>query len=265
VFTVLLIATRLMQRTLEREIFPRTRLDAGVRNSIRAAVGYGGFTVAAALGVATLGIDLSNLAIIAGALSVGVGFGLQSIVGNFVSGIILLVERPVKVGDWIVVGDLQGYVKRISVRATEVSTFDRASVFIPNSNLISGPVTNRTYADPQGRIVIPLSVAYGSDIQRVREVMMAIATSNPNVLESPPPVVLFRSFGESALHFELVAYIPDVNRSLAVTSDLCFAIEEGFARAGVLFPFPHRDVNLQLNPEQLERITSALEGNQRRS
>ncbi|RYU57563.1 mechanosensitive ion channel family protein [Methylolobus aquaticus] len=264
-FAVLLLGTRLLQRTLDREIFPRTRLDAGVRNSIRAAAGYIGFTIALTLAVATLGIDLSNLAIIAGALSVGVGFGLQNIVGNFVSGIILLVERPVKVGDWIVVGELQGYVKRISVRATEISTFDRASVFIPNSSLIASPVVNRTYADPQGRLVIPLAVAYGCDTQRVRSVLMNVAKLNPDVLDHPPPVVLFRSFGDSALAFELVVYIPDVNRSLAVTSDLCFAIEEDFRRAGIEFPFPHRDVHLQFRQEQIDRLVEALAAVQRRS
>jgi len=265
VFAALLLVTRLLQRTLDREIFPRTRLDAGVRNSVRAAAGYIGFTLAVTLAVATLGIDLSNLAIIAGALSVGVGFGLQNIVGNFVSGIILLVERPVKVGDWIVVGELQGYVKRISVRATEISTFDRASVFIPNSSLIASPVINRTYADPQGRVVIPVAIAYGSDTQTVRSVLMNVAKLNPDVLDNPPPVVLFRSFGESSLQFELVVYIPDVNRSLTVTSDLCFAIEEDFARAGIAFPFPHRDVHLQFQREHLDRLVEALTGAQRRN
>lgn len=262
---VLLLMTRLVQRTLDREIFPRTRLDAGVRNSLRAAVGYIGFTVALTLAVAVLGIDLSNLAIIAGALSVGVGFGLQNIVSNFVSGIILLVERPVKVGDWIVVGELQGYVKRISVRATEISTFDRASVFIPNSNLIASPVVNRTYADPQGRVVIPVAIASASDTQAARSVLLNVAKLNPDVLDQPPPTVLFRSFGDSALHFELVVYIPDVNRSLSVTSDLCFAIEEDFRRAGIEFPLPHRDVYVQFRPEQLDRLAEALAGAQRRS
>jgi small-conductance mechanosensitive channel len=264
-FGVLLLGTRLLQRTLDREIFPRTRLDAGVRNSIRAAAGYIGFTIALTLAVATLGIDLSNLAIIAGALSVGVGFGLQNIVGNFVSGIILLVERPVKVGDWIVVGELQGYVKRISVRATEISTFDRASVFIPNSNLIASPVVNRTYADPQSRLVIPIAVAYGCDTQRVRSVLMNVAKLNPEVLDHPPPVVLFRSFGDSSLAFELVVYVPDVNRSMTVTSDLCFAIEEDFKRAGIDFPFPHREVHLQFRQDQIDQLAEALAAIQRRS
>lgn len=253
-FSALLVATRLFQRTLDHQIFPRTRLDGGVRNSIRSAVGYTGFALAAIVAISALGLDLSNLAIIAGALSVGVGLGLQNIVSNFVSGIILLVERPIKTGDWVVVGDYQGYVKKISVRATELTTFDRGSVFIPNSNLVANPVMNRTYADPQGRVIVPVGVAYGTDSQKVRRVLLDLAGRHTEVLRHPPPLVLFRSFGDSALQFELVAYLADVNRSLSIASDLCFAIYESFAEQGITFPFPQRDVSLRLQPEQVDRL-----------
>ncbi len=256
-FAVLLLATRMVQRALDQQIFPRTRLDAGVRHSIRASIGYLGFTLAAVLAISSIGIDLSNLALIAGALSVGVGLGLQNIVSNFVSGIILLVERPIKTGDWVVIGEHQGYVKRISVRATELQTFDRGSVFIPNSNLVSAPVMNRTYADPQGRVIVPVGLAYGSDTQKVRRVLLELAERNPDVMTYPAPTVLFRGFGDSALQFELVAYIADVNRSLSVTSDLCFAIDEAFAAADLRFPYPHRDVSLSLQPEQIEQMVAA--------
>jgi small-conductance mechanosensitive channel len=256
-FAVLLLATRMVQRALDQQIFPRTRLDAGVRHSIRASIGYLGFTLAAVLAISSIGIDLSNLALIAGALSVGVGLGLQNIVSNFVSGIILLVERPIKTGDWVVIGEHQGYVKRISVRATELQTFDRGSVFIPNSNLVSGPVMNRTYADPQGRVIVPVGLAYGSDTQKVRRVLLGLAERNPDVLKYPAPTVLFRGFGESALQFELVAFIADVNRSLSVTSDLCFAIDEAFTAEDLRFPYPHRDVSLSLQPDQIEQMVAA--------
>lgn len=257
-FGVLLLATRLFQRTLEHQIFPRTRMDAGLRHSIRAAVGYTGFLLAATLAISTIGIDLSNLALIAGALSVGVGLGLQNIVSNFVSGIILLVERPIKTGDWVVIGEHQGYVKKISVRATELTTFDRGSVFIPNSNLIANPVMNKTYADPQGRVIVPVGLAYGSDTQKARRILLEAAGRHADVLKQPAPLVLFRSFGESALQFELVAYLADVNRSLSVASDLCFAIYESFAQEGIQFPFPQRDVSLSLEPGQIERLIAIL-------
>ncbi|MFO1418088.1 MAG: DUF3772 domain-containing protein [Methylotetracoccus sp.] len=258
-FSGLLLATRVLQRTIDQQIFPKTRLDAGLRNSIRSAIGYVGFTIAAVLGIASLGLDLSNLALIAGALSVGIGLGLQNIVNNFVSGIILLIERPFKVGDWIVVGGQQGYVRKISVRATEIATFDRASVFVPNSELIASAVVNRTYADPHGRIIVPVGIAYGSDTQQVRRALQETATAHPEVLENPAPIVLFRGFGESALQFELVAHVRDVNQSLLVTSDLCFAIDEAFTRSGIAFPFPQRDVQMTFGDEQWERLVAALQ------
>ena len=257
-FGALLLLTRLLQRALDQQVFPRTPLDAGLRHSIRSAVGYVGVMVAAVLAVSSLGIDLSNLALIAGALSVGIGLGLQNIVNNFVSGLILLIERPIKVGDWIVVGSQQGYVKKISVRATELSTFDRASVFIPNSELIANAVMNRTYPDPQGRVIVPVGIAYGSDTQKVKKILTKVAEANADVLSNPPPLVLFRSFGDSALQFEVVAYISDVNRSLSVTSDLCFAIDEAFVREGIEFPFPQRDVQLRFGDEQWARLMAAL-------
>jgi potassium efflux system protein len=235
-FAGLLAATRMLQKSLDQRIFPRTRLDLGMRHSIRSGIGYIGFALAVMFAVSTLGIDLSNLAIIAGALSVGIGFGLQNIVNNFISGLILLVERPIKVGDWVVVGDHQGYVKKISVRATEITTFDRASVFIPNSSLISGAVTNRTYADKVGRVVLPLRVAYGADPKHARDVLLDIALAHPDIRRNPPPNVIFRGFSENALNFELAAFLHDVDKVTAVTSELCFEIHEAFQREGIRIP-----------------------------
>ena len=257
-FAVLLTTTRLLQRALERQIFPRTRLDVGMRHSIRSAVGYVGFTVAAAAAISTLGIDLSNLAIIAGALSVGIGFGLQNIVNNFVSGLILLVERPIKVGDWVVVGDHQGYVRKISVRATEIGTFDQASVFIPNSTLISNSVVNRTYADKLGRVLIPLGVAYGTDAKKVRDVLLEIAKSHPDIRRTPGPNVIFKGFGDSTLNFELAAVVNEADSVKAVASDLCFTIDEAFRQQGIQMPFPQREVHLGLRQDQLERLVAAM-------
>jgi len=241
-FVGLVFATRFVQRTLAEHVLPQTQLDIGIRQSIRTGVGYVGTIVAAVIAISALGLDLSNLAIVAGALSVGIGFGLQNVVNNFVSGLILLVERPVKVGDWIVVGDKQGYVKRIKVRATEIQTFDRASVFVPNSQLISEAVTNWTYADKMGRVIIPIGVAYGSNTREVLKILLEIGQANSEVLEQPGPSAMFRGFGDSALNFELRCFLSDVERTVPVTSDLCLAIDDVFREKGIEIPFPQQDV-----------------------
>lgn len=253
-FTLLLTATRLIQRTLDRRIFPRTRLDTGARTSIRAAVGYAGFTLATLFGISTMGIDFSSLAIIAGALSVGIGFGLQNIVNNFVSGLILLIERPIKVGDWVVVGEYQGYVKNISVRATEVTTFDRATVFIPNSSLISGTVMNRTHADKVGRVVLPIGIEYDADVTKARALLLSIAEDQFGVLDNPAPAVFMTGFGDSALNLELVAFVHDVDKVKSVASELLFTIHDAFRQHDIQIPYPQRDLKLTLDDEQLKRM-----------
>jgi len=202
--------------------------DLGLRNSIRTSLGYLGFLVAAGLALGYLGLNYEKLALVAGALSVGIGFGLQSIVNNFVSGLILLWERAVRVGDWIVVGTDQGFVRRINVRSTEIETFDRAQVIIPNSNLVTGVVTNLVRNDRTGRVVIPLTVAAGADPERVREVLIALAKANPLVLTIPAPQILFTGMSASALNFELRVFVGDVETSVRVKSDLNFEIFKRF-------------------------------------
>lgn len=245
IVVISIAVTRRLQRALDERVFPQTRLDPGLRHSLKAALGYGGLLIGGLLAVATLGLNLTNIALVAGALSVGIGFGLQSIVNNFVSGLILLVERPIKVGDWVVVGDQQGIIKRINVRATELQTFQRASILIPNSQLISGAVTNWTYKDKMARIDIPVGVAYGSDIDKVEEVLLACARDHPQVDVHPPPQALLRQFGESSIDYELRAYISNVDYVLTVQSDLCKAIVHGFRAAGIEIPFPQRDLNIK--------------------
>lgn len=259
-FGGLLAATGTLQRTLDQHIFPKTRLDMGVRHSIRAGIGYLGFILATLFAVSSLGIDLSNLAIIAGALSVGIGFGLQNIVNNFVSGLILLVERPIKAGDLVVVGEHQGYVKKISVRATEITTFDRGSVFIPNSSLIAGPVMNRTYADKVGRVLMPVGVCYESDPRRVKALLLEAAQAHPEVSDTPPPSVFFRGLGANALNFELMAFLHDVDKVSSVTSDLYFAIHDAFQREGVRMPSPLQEVRVQFDDERLRRVLAGGHG-----
>ncbi|MGI8567813.1 MAG: DUF3772 domain-containing protein [Methylocella sp.] len=213
---------------VDSKLFPHMNFDLGLRNSIRTSLGYLGFLVAAGLALSYLGMNFEKLAIVAGALSVGIGFGLQSIVNNFVSGLILLWERAVRVGDWIVVGGDQGFVRRINVRATEIETFDRAQVIIPNSSLVTGVVTNLVRNDRTGRVVIPLTVAAFADPEKVREVLFAIAKSHELVLKMPAPQILFTGMSASALNFELRVFVGDVETSVRVKSDLHFAIFRRF-------------------------------------
>lgn len=243
-FFGLLLVTRILQRILADRVLPQTQLEPGIQHSVAAGFGYVGIVLAAALGVTTLGIDLSNLAIIAGALSVGIGFGLQNIVNNFVSGLILLIERPIKVGDWVVVGSNEGLVRRISVRATEIQTFQRASVIVPNAEFLSNSLTNWTHKDRNGRIEIAIGVAYGSDVRKIEEILLKIANAHEEVMSVPEPVVLFMNFGASSLDFELRCFTENVTRRLRIASAIRFEIDAIFREEGIEIPFPQRVVHM---------------------
>jgi small-conductance mechanosensitive channel len=239
-----LLATRAVQRWLERQFLPRTSLDVSLQHSISAIIGYVGVIAVGALALAEAGIDFQKIALIAGALSVGIGFGLQSVVSNFVSGLILLAERPIRVGDSIVVKGEEGWVRRIRVRATEIETFERASVIIPNSELITGVVKNWTHANTMGRIILKVGVDYDSDPEQVRDLMLECANEHPQVVDVPPPRALLLNFGDSALEFELRCVVSDFDRSLIVKSDLYFAILKRLRAAGIRIPSPQREVRL---------------------
>jgi potassium-dependent mechanosensitive channel len=239
-----LLATRAVQRWLERQFLPRTSLDPSLQQSVAAIVGYVGVIAVAALALAEAGIDLQKIALIAGALSVGIGFGLQSVVSNFVSGLILLAERPIRVGDSIVVKGEEGWVRRIRVRATEIETFERASVIIPNSELITGVVKNWTHANTMGRIILKIGVDYASDPEQVRDLLLACANEHPQVVGVPPPRALLLNFGDSALEFELRCVVKDFDWSLVVKSDLYFAILKRLRAAGIRIPAPQREVRV---------------------
>jgi small-conductance mechanosensitive channel len=249
ILTLGIIATRLLQRWLDTRLLPLTRLDIGLQNSISSIVGYAGMIAVLLFVLAELGIDLQKIALIAGALSVGIGFGLQSIVSNFVSGLILLAERPIRVGDWVVVKSDEGFVRRISVRATEIETFERASVIIPNSEFITGAVKNWTHGNTMGRITVKVGVGYDSDPDQVRKILLECATSNASVMSQPEPRVFLIAFGDKALEFELRCLVANVQDSLAVKSTLQLDVLRAFRQAGIGIPTAPAENKLVRIPE----------------
>lgn len=226
VFALGLTATRSLQGWLEGKFLPTTSLDPGLRNSITTAAGYVGYIAAAAIAFSALGLSLERLTLVASALSVGIGFGLQSVVSNFVSGLILLWERPIRVGDQVLVGDTEGIVKRINVRSTEIATFDRSTVIVPNSNFITGVVRNRVRADRTGRALIAITVPRSLDASDVRAMLADAAAVHGDVLQKPPPSVQFKKIGTTTMDFELICVVADVDIVGRVTSDLNFAIHK---------------------------------------
>lgn len=249
VFIAVLALTKVVQRAIQAGPLKHSSIDIGVQNSFVTLIGYAGLVIAFFVGVSAIGFDLGNLALIAGALSVGIGFGLQSIVNNFVSGLILLFERPIKVGDWIVTNSGEGIVKKISVRSTEIETWDRSSIIIPNSEMISAPVTNWTHKNKIGRITVPVGVSYGSDPEQVKEILLKCANDHPNVVRYPEPFVVWQDFGASSLDFEIRAYLSDISNGLGVRTQLRFAIFKALKDAGVEIPFPQRDVHVKSWPD----------------
>jgi small-conductance mechanosensitive channel len=253
IFALIIISTGWIKRQLGTNWLPKTSMDRGGREAMVTITGYTMFVIAALAALSVAGFNFSNIAIIAGALSVGIGFGLQNIVNNFVSGLILLFERPIRKGDWVQVGTTEGYVQDIRIRSTRILTFDRSDVIVPNSELISNQVTNFMLGDIRGRAIVKVGVAYGSDVEKVRYVLTQVAEENELVVKdgtSPQPLVLFRGFGDSSLDFELRVHLYDVDRRLSTISNINFAIDKAFREEGIEIPFPQRDVHVKTLPDK---------------
>lgn len=237
-----ILATRGAQRWLQTHFLPRTSLDPGLQNSVSAIFGYACIVGVLGLVLAAIGIDLQKITLVAGALSIGIGFGLQAVVSNFISGLILLAERPIRVGDIINVKGEEGQVRRIHVRATEIETADRASVIIPNSELITGVVKNWTHANTLSRVVVRIGVGYDSDVEKVREILLEVAGAHQHLMTSPAPVVFLTSIADSAINFELSGVVRNISDGGGVKSDLYFAILKRFRAEKITIPNPMREV-----------------------
>ncbi len=240
-----ILVSRGIRAFLLQEILPRYKVEQGAQISITRLIHYAILFIGFIILLSALGFGLSQITILGGALGVGIGFGLQAIVNNFVSGLILLFERPIKVGDMIEVGTDVGEVKELGLRATTVQTFDNAEIVIPNSQLITGSVVNWTLAEKKIRVRVPVGVAYGSDISAVLKILLTCADANANVLSTPQPAALFLAFGASSLDFELRVWIPDFSNKLNVLSELNQDIEYEFSLAGIEIPFPQTDLHLR--------------------
>ncbi len=234
-----IILTRFITRWLDKRILTQTRLNKGVQDSVRTSANYLGYILAGAFALSAAGFDFTSFALVAGALGVGIGFGLQSIVNNFVSGLILLAERPIRVGDWVVINDAEGIVKKINVRATEIETFDNCTIIVPNSNLITGVVRNWTHKDTLGRFLVSVGVAHGSNADEVLKTLLEIVTSHAKVLRYPTPLVQLAKFSSNAMDFEVRGHVADVFEGAQVASDLRFTISKVFHDKGFVIPsFP---------------------------
>jgi potassium-dependent mechanosensitive channel len=254
VFALAYAAARLFQSWLDAHVLRPAGISGGVRDSIRTGVGYVGIVLAAVVAASFAGFTLSNLAIVAGALSVGVGLGLQAVVSNFVSGLILLAERPIKIGDIVVVGGEEGTVRKISVRSTEIETADQAHVLVPNSYFITEKVKNWTHRNSFGRIVIAVNVASSSDPRQTRDILIKVAKDNPRVMSVPEPFVDFEDFGADSLNFKLYAFTYDLNKNIGTRTDLRIAILEAFRQAGIGIAFLQTDVTVR----NIDRLREAV-------
>lgn len=239
-----LLASKLLQRALQG-VYRRRAIEEGVQYALNRLLHYAILAVGLFLALDNIGIELAALAGLGAILAVGIGFGLQNIAQNFISGLIILLERPIKKGDFIEVGGTQGTVREIHARATVITTLDNDDILVPNGRFITEPVDNSTFGDRLVRIHVGVGVAYGTDTALVRRTLERVAGENEEVLSAPPPLVRFLAFGDSSLDFDLLVWIENPRREPDVASDLRFAIDAAFREAGIEIPFPQRDLHLK--------------------
>jgi small-conductance mechanosensitive channel len=237
------LSSSFIRFVLEEDIYPRTGIAPGRSYAVSSLLNYTIIAVGFLLAIGFLGVDMTKMTVLAGAFGVGIGFGLQSVVNNFVSGLILLFERPIQVGDSVQVGNLQGRVRQIGIRASIIRTWQGAEMIVPNANLITQEVTNWTLTDELRRLDLAVGVSYGSAPTKVIELLEGVAGAHPKVLKQPAPRCLFMSYGDSSINFELRVWT-EYSTSQQVHSDLSVAIYDGMYAAGMSFPFPQREVRL---------------------
>jgi potassium efflux system protein len=259
VLIVGMAATRAIQRWLEGRFLPETSLDIGVRSSIRTGAGYIGVILAVIVALSYVGLNLQNVAIVAGALSVGIGFGLQSIINNFVSGLILLVERPIKVGDRIEVGARMGVVKRINVRATEIVTYDNLSVIVPNGELVSGQVVNWMHGSFSARLSVMVGTSYDADPDKVIAILLDIVAGNQRALKSPEPFAILGKFGADSLEFTVFFHVGNIGVDSGAANEVRLEILKRFRKEGIEMPFAQRDLHLR-DIDRLEALVRQVAG-----
>ena len=245
VIAVFAVTSRLLQRVLRVQIFSRLRIDEGIQYTLIRISHYAIMIIGAVVAFQFIGIDLTGLAIIVGFLSVGIGFGLQNITSNFVAGLILLFERPIKVGDRVMVGDQEGDVVEIKMRSTTIRTLNNIAVIVPNSEFVSSRLENWSYGDQKLRVDIDVGVSYGSDLETVMHSLREVAAEHPEVLKNPAPDVLHRGFGDSAWNMRLRVWLEHPRRHPEVHSDINCAIVRKFQQRGVEIPFPQRDLHVR--------------------
>ncbi|MBU1043110.1 MAG: mechanosensitive ion channel [Candidatus Omnitrophica bacterium] len=259
VFLVSLIISKLVQRALTNSMTKKLKLTAGMAYAVKRILHYVIVFFGAILAAQCVGLNLGSLAVVFGFISVGIGFGLQNVTSNFISGLILLIERPVSAGDFVSVENQMGRVANINMRSTTILTTDNISIIVPNSKFIENPVINWSYGDTRIRLHCPVGVAYGSDITKVRETLLQVAKENPDVLKKPEPEVRFLEFANSSLNLELLAWTDEPEKQFLLHSKINYAIDQAFRLADIKIPFPQRDINLQMTPA-IEKISQIRKG-----
>jgi len=245
ILLVFVLISKGLRKLLKTRVFDKYQLDEGIQLVILKLTHYLLVGLGIIIAVQSIGLNLTSLAVVFGLLSVGIGFGLQNVASNFVSGLIILFERPIKIGDRITIGDVWGDVVNISLRATLVRTVDNITIIVPNSEFISSQVINWSHGDPKVRVHILVGVAYGSDVPLVIKSLLEVADNHPDVMKDPAPRVWFTDFGDSSLNFELLVWTPDPKKRHDIISELNRGIDNIFRRNKIQIPFPQRDLHVR--------------------